>query len=141
MAWQISACVDYLKVRKDFSKKYPHEMRAVAGNLLTLFQALENGAKPEQLKSLGFVHGNYPLGILSIDETGHEKQSKPKALRLYLYPCEAEQVVYAMLLGEKDARQPGDVKLCKHFVEQKTKELAAQKSETSKSTAQNTEER
>jgi hypothetical protein len=87
MSWRISGCDGYLKRVKEFGKKYPHELRAVAQNLRTLMDALDLGTKPEQLKLLGFVHGNYDLGILSLDETGHDKPSKPKALRLYLYPC------------------------------------------------------
>lgn len=116
-------------VSKSLVKKYPHELRAVAQNLRTLMDALDLGTKPEQLKLLGFVHGNYDLGILSLDETGHDKPSKPKALRLYLYPCIEEQVVYAMLLGQKDDQQT-DVKRCKHFVQNKIKALNAARSST-----------
>lgn len=97
---------------------------AIANNVKTLFQSLDGGAKPEQLKLLGFVHGNYPLGILSIDQTGHEKATKPKALRLYVFPCEEEQVLYVMLLGDK-AKQDEHVKLCKDFVSKKLASLAS----------------
>ncbi len=131
MPWRISGCDDYLKRVKEFGKKYPHEIRAVAQNLRTLMNALDLGTKPEQLKLLGFVHGNYDLGILSLDETGHDKPSKPKALRLYVYPCIEEQVVYAMLLGQKDGQQ-ADVKLCKHFVQNKIESLNAANSQASR---------
>ena len=135
MVWQINPCTDYIKRCKDFGKKYPHEVRAVGRNLVTMVSALENGAKPEQVKSFGFIHGNYDYGIVSIDETGHDKPSKPKALRLYAYACEDEQVVYAMLLGEKDGQQ-NDVKLCKRFVSEKIKEIAAKKATAPKPTVE-----
>ncbi len=118
MTWTMSPCSDYANAIKVFTKKWPHEMRAVANNLRTLMQSLDRGANPEQVKSLGFVHGNYALGILSIDETGHEKGSKPKSIRLYIFPCETEKSVYVMLLGDKSS-QHNDVKLCKDFVSKK----------------------
>lgn len=122
MGWTLVPCTDYEKRRGDFSKKWPHEMRAIANNFKTLVAAIEDGANPEQLKSLGFVHGNYPLGILSIDETGHEKGSKPKAIRLYLFPCTEESKLYVMLLGDK-SKQSEDVALCKNFVAKKLASL------------------
>lgn len=122
MTWQLTPCSDYEKRKKDFSKKWPAELRAVVSNLMTLLYALQEGTRPEQLKLLGFVHGNYPLGILSIDETGHGKSSRPKALRLYVFPCETEQALYVMLIGEK-ARQSQDVALCKEFVAGKLAEI------------------
>lgn len=118
MAWTLTPCSDYEKAKKDFAKKWPDEMRAMANNLRTVIQSLDAGASAEQLKVLGCVHGKYPLGIISVDESGHEKKSKPKALRLYLFPCEEEQVLYVMLLGDK-SRQDEHVKLCKEFVSKK----------------------
>jgi hypothetical protein len=114
-AWKPVPCEDYEKAKKDFVKKWRPEMLAVANNLQTLMQTLDRGVKPEQLKSLPFVHGEYPIGILSIDESGHEKKSKPKAIRLYVFPCESKQLLYVMLIGDK-SEQHDDVKLCKAFV-------------------------
>jgi hypothetical protein len=119
MAWQIVPCSDYEKPKKEFTKKWPEEMRAVAANLRTLLLALENGAKSEQLKSLGFVHSE-PMGILAIDERGCEKKTKPKAVRLYVFPDESESILYVMLLGDKSA-QSKDIALCKSFAQEKLK--------------------
>ena len=115
MAWEIVPCTDYEKAKKSFVKKWRPEMLAVANNLQTVMQTLDRGVKPEQLKTLSFVHGGYPLGILSIDESGHGKKTKPKAIRLYVFPCESEKLLYVMSLGDK-SEQHDDVKLCKTFV-------------------------
>jgi hypothetical protein len=129
MAWTFTLCPDYEKRKKDFTKSWPHEMQAIATNLNRVLQSLENGARPEQLTLLGgFVHGGYPLGIISVDQTGHEKPSKPKALRLYLYPDATEQTLYVLLLGDKQ-RQSDDVKLCKEFVARKIASRGTEKPE------------
>lgn len=132
MAWQFCPCSDFEKQKKDFGKRWPAEMRAVASNLMTMLRALQEGTKPEQLKLLGFVHGNYPLGILSIDETGHGKNSKPKAIRLYVFPSEPEEALYVMLLGEKD-KQSQDVALCKEFVAGRIAEIQKSSSDQKRS--------
>jgi len=90
-------------------------MLAVASNLATLFQALNNGAKPEQLKTLGFVRSE-PLGILAISEKGVSKGTKPKAFRLYVYPDDVTEIVHLLLLGEKQKQQSRDIKLCMEYV-------------------------
>ena len=122
MTWSIRASADYRKAEKEFTKKYKAEMLAVAANLRTLILALEEGANPEQVKSFGFVHGNYDLGLLSIDETGHGKKGKPKALRMYVWPSVTQCVLYVILLGDKST-QPSDITICKQTIKSLMKEL------------------
>lgn len=117
MPWQVVECDDYLKRKREFNKKWPEEMVAIATNLATLFHSLNLGAKPEQLKSLGFVRSE-PLGILAISERGVSKGTTPKALRLYVYPDEKTETAHLMLIGEKQPQtQSRDIKLCRKYVE------------------------
>ena len=118
MAWHIVLSADYEKAAKQFAKKWPAELRAVANNLRTLVQAVEFGAKVEQLKSLGFVHSE-PHGILAITERGCEKKTKPKATRLYVFVDDVECEICVMLLAEKASKssQSKDISLCKKYVQ------------------------
>ena len=125
MAWAIRESRDVAKAKEEFGKKYKEETNAVIANLATLLRALEMGTKVEQIKSLGFVHGNYDLDVLSIDESGHGKSTKPKALRLYVWASVSEKVLYVILLSDKSskAKQQADVKLCKESIEPIIKDL------------------
>lgn len=114
---------------KEFEKKWLLETTATIANAITLLRALNDGTQLEQLKTLGFVHGNYPLGIISVDQTGCGKATKPKAIRLYLFPCYAERVLYFMLIADKKS-QSEDVKLCKEFVSKKIEAIELQKLKT-----------
>lgn len=115
MAWHIVPSADYEKSVKDFEKKWPEELRAVASNLKTLFLAVEAGAKVEQLKTLGFVRSE-PLGILAITERGCEKKTKPKATRLYVFVDDVKCQICVMLLADKSS-QSKDISLCKKYVQ------------------------
>jgi len=117
MPWQIVECDDYLKRKKEFIKKWPQEMVAVANNLATFFLAVQAGAKTEQLKTLGFVRSE-PLGILAITEKGVSRGTKPKAFRLYVYVDEDAQLIHLMIIGDKQPqRQSEDIRLCTNYVE------------------------
>ena len=120
MPWKAVECDDYLKRKKDFNKKWPQEMMAIAANLATLFQSLNAGVKPEQLKNFGFVHSE-PLGILAITERGVSKGTKPKAIRLYVYADQKTETAHLMLIGDKQPQnQAHDIKMCKKYVEDLT---------------------
>jgi len=114
MSWSIRLCEDVPKRLKKFQKKWRHEVVNVFDNLDTLLDALSHGAKPEQLKKLGFVHTE-PFGILAVDQSGPGKGSKMKELRLYVYPHQEKEDLYAMILGDKDT-QSDDINLAKVFV-------------------------
>jgi hypothetical protein len=89
---------------KDFQKKWPHELKNVFDNLDTLHEALCNGARPEQLKKLGFVRSE-PSGILAIDQKGPGKKAKLKALRLYVFADVTDEVLHVIELGDKDSQR------------------------------------
>ncbi|MFN0052429.1 MAG: hypothetical protein ACKV0T_09560 [Planctomycetales bacterium] len=114
MPWTVRWCEDAQKRMRKFGKKWRHELVNVGNNLTTLLTALEKGAKPEQLKLLGFVRSE-PLGILAIDESGPGKGSKMKAMRLYVFPHMEQRHLYAMILGDKST-QSDDIRLSKVFV-------------------------
>jgi len=115
MTWKIIPCSDYEKDKKDFAKKWPDEMQAIAANLCTFFRAIDAGAKQEQLKTLGFVHSE-PLGILALDERGCKKRTKRKALRLYIFVDDRAETIFVMLIGDKSS-QSRDIALCRGFVQ------------------------
>ncbi len=99
---------------KDFRKKWPHELRNVFDNLDTLHEALCNGARPEQLKKLGFVRSE-PCGLLALDQKGPGKGSKLKALRLYVFAEVTEEILHVIELGDKES-QSDDIRNSIAFV-------------------------
>lgn len=115
--WTLNPRPDVQKRLERFKKKWPHELENVFLNLTKLKQTLDLGAKPEQVKQqFSFVHGNYELGVLSIDQRGKNKGAKPKPFRLYVYPDDVTQTLHVITLGDKDT-QPNDVKEAKAFVQ------------------------
>ena len=115
--WTLNPRPDVQKRIERFKKKWPHELENVFLNLAKLKQAFDLGAKSEQVKQqYSFVHGNYELGILSIDQRGKNKGAKPKPFRLYVYPDETTKTLHVITLGDKDS-QPDDVKASKTFVQ------------------------
>ena len=115
--WNLNPLPDVQKRVERFKKKWPHELENVFLNLAKLKQAFDFGAKSEQVKQqYSFVHGNYELGILSIDQRGKNKGAKPKPFRLYVYPDETTKTLHVITLGDKDS-QPNDVKESKAFVQ------------------------
>lgn len=120
MAWLLVSTEDYEKARREFGRKWPEELRAVASNLKTLILAVEAGTKSEQLKSFGFVHSE-PLGILAITEQGCNKKTKRKAIRLYIFIDDVRSEICVMLLGDK-SRQSNDIALCRKYVQERLSE-------------------
>jgi hypothetical protein len=115
--WTLNPLPNVQKRLERFKKKWPRELENVFVNLAKLKQALDLDAKPEQVKQeFSFVHGNYELGVLSIDQRGKNKGAKPKPFRLYVYPDEVTQTLHIITLGDKDT-QPDDVKEAKAFVQ------------------------
>lgn len=123
MSWTIKESADYAKAKRGFAKACRPEVNAVIANIATIIRALDAGSKVEQIKKEnGFVHGEYPLDIISIDQTGHGKKSKPKALRAYVWASMSEKVLYVMILGDK-SEQENDVRTCVATVREIKKEL------------------
>lgn len=101
--WSIQGLEGIARRYGDFEKKWPHELKNVFDNLDTLHEALASGARPEQLKKLGFVRSE-PRGILAVDQKGPGKRAKPKQLRLYVFADAMEQVLHVLGLGDKDSQ-------------------------------------
>lgn len=116
--WALEPHEDVVKRSKKLKKKRPRELKNVFDNLDTYLAGLQQGVHPESLKKqLGFVHGNYPLGIVSIDQSGPaEGKGRLVPLRLYVYPSVSQQVLYLRTIGEKGT-QYDDVRTTKRFVE------------------------
>lgn len=113
--WSLNPLPEFSKRADRFKKKWGHEIANVIANLETLVNALKLGARPEQLKQLGFVHSE-PMGILAIDQKGKGKGAKLKPFRLYVFPDERSKILHLMTLGDKDT-QEDDIRNCKSFVE------------------------
>lgn len=105
---------EYSRETSKWPKKHKRELAAVLDNLDTFFSNLQSGVNPEQLKrNLSFVHGRYPIGILSIDESGAGGNAKP--VRLYVFPHQGTEVLYLLRLRDKSS-QSSDVQWCKNWV-------------------------
>lgn len=113
--WKLEAHPQFVKKLSKWPKKHRREITAMIDNLDTLFAALCQGTRVEQAKrQLGFVHGKYPCGIVSVDQRGGG--GGLKQTRLYAYPDEGANVLYQLTLGDKDS-QPADVQFCAEWVE------------------------
>jgi hypothetical protein len=126
--WSIDKHPDVERRFKKLRKSRRRELKNVFDNLDTFLEGLKSGIHPETLKKdLAFVHGNYPLGIVSIDQSGPtEGKGKLVQLRLYAYPSIQEEVLYLRTLGEKDS-QERDVATAREFVEGLLKGLEGNK--------------
>jgi len=102
--WSMSNHEDVAKRLKKYQKKWRHEITNVFDNLDTLFLAIKEGTKPEQLKSLGFVHSE-PMNVLAIDQKGPGKGTRMKQFRLYTVPDLNDEVLYLRTLGDKDTQE------------------------------------
>ncbi|MCA8991945.1 MAG: hypothetical protein KDA88_08200 [Planctomycetaceae bacterium] len=100
---------------RSLGKKFRLEVINVLANLETVKKALDEGIQLEQLKKLGFVH-NEPKGIVAVDQKGKGGKTKPKALRLYLYPDFSQKQLYVIRLADK-SQQPNDIKIVTQYVE------------------------
>lgn len=113
--WVLRPLPDLAQRLARFKKRWNHEVVNTLDNLDTVLKALRTGAKPMQIKQLGFAHSE-PSGIIAVDQRGKGKGAKPKQLRLYVYPEEGSQVLYAITLGDKDS-QTEDIKESVKFVQ------------------------
>lgn len=115
--WNVVQCDDYLKQRREFTKKWREEMMGIATNSNTVLESLGAGSRIEQLRLLGFVHSEGE-DLIAIDETGCGKKTKPKALRLYLFIDADEELVHVIRLGEKSSkpRQSRDIDACRAYI-------------------------
>lgn len=113
--WQFEREPEFDRKLRKWPKKYHRELQAMIDNLDTFAVALNEGVHVEQAKrQYRFLHGNYPHGIISIDQRG--AGSNTKQSRLYSYPDEENKVLYQLTLGDKKS-QKDDVAFCKKWVE------------------------
>jgi hypothetical protein len=115
--WKIEETDDYSKSLKWFVKKRPREARAVLDNLDTFFNALNAGARPQQIKA-GFVHPE-PCGVLAFDQKGGGPNLAQT--RLYVYPNATTEILHLITLGDKSS-QRDDIRRCSAFVAELRKE-------------------
>lgn len=98
---------------ESFGKKYPAEFAQVMANVQTFLDALNDGAKLEQLKrEKSFVH-NEGKGVVSIMQQPLRRNAHP--LRLYIYPDETSHTVHILSIGDKK-HQEKDVNEVHQFV-------------------------
>jgi hypothetical protein len=117
MTWTDRVYDEFSQRFQSISKKNRLEAQGALANLMFLLEELQKGRMPEQLKhELSFVHSE-PLGILAISEKhGARYNTKPKALRIYVFPSLPDSVLHILTMGDK-ATQPDDIKHCKQTVE------------------------
>lgn len=117
MAWTDYTCDEFSERFKAFFKKNKLEAQGALANLNFFLEQLQDGRMPEQLKhELSFVHSE-PLGILAISEKhGARYATKPKPLRIYVFPSLPDSVLHILTMGDKST-QSDDIKHCKQTVE------------------------
>ena len=109
--WNVEPTDDYQRDHRRWEKKHREELSAVLSNLEKFFSALNEGAKPRNIKA-GFVHPE-PSGVLALDQTGAKR--KLKVSRLYIFPDEGSKTLHLLRLGDKQS-QPDDIQECVGFV-------------------------
>ncbi len=113
--WKFERDTEFDRQLRKWPKKHKRELLAMIDNLDTLAEALNGGLRIEQAKRhFRFVHGNYSLGFISIDQRG--PGSGKKQTRLYAYADEDNEVLHQLTLGDKDS-QKHNVAFCKDWVE------------------------
>lgn len=101
-----------LKVTDKYEKKHPKIFKALINNFDYYFDALNRNVAPQKIL-VGFVHGGYPHGIKSIDQS--RSGEKLKETRLYIYPDTKERTLHLITIGDKGS-QHEDVKFCDDYV-------------------------
>ena len=112
MNWTIEPTTQWQKDLRFYEKKRPSELAAVLRNLERYFSQL-NQAPNSQSVMAGYIH-NEAMGIRAIDQKGGG--GNLQETRLYTYADDTQKVVYLITIGNKDS-QPGDIELCREFVE------------------------
>ena len=123
--WILKWTSKYESRLKQLIKEHPDEVEQTLRNLDIDLTSLKCGVKPMQIVKSAFVR-NEQLGIHAIDQSPLKKGKK--AIRLYVFPSEAEQILYLITIGDKD-QQSSDVKDCCKFVRDLRKELESRGAE------------
>lgn len=111
--WKLKPEAEYEKRVRKWPKKYHRELAATHDNLDDYFNALNAGAKIEQIK-FGFVHPE-PRGVVAIDQKGGRGKGL-KETRLYTYPNRVSHVVHLITIGDKST-QTADIEYACEFVD------------------------
>jgi hypothetical protein len=109
--WEIEGIPQWDRDRKWYEKKRPSELAAVLHNLKRYHAQLNAAPNPKAFMS-GYMHPE-PHGVVALDQKGGG--ANLQETRLYIYPCEAQKVLYVITIGNKD-EQSADVKFCGEFV-------------------------
>ena len=109
--WQIEPTPQWRKDQKWYEKKRPNELGAVIHNLKRYVQQLNAAPNPKSFMA-GYIHPE-AHGVVAIDQRGGG--GNLQETRLYVYPDEAQKVLYIITVGNKD-EQPSDVEFCSQFV-------------------------
>lgn len=121
--WGIARSDEYLRRHKKFEKKHPKELEAVLRNFHTVFETLQAGAKPAQVR-YGFIHTE-PRGVLAVDQGGGVGL---RQTRLYFYPNTKTNRLHLITIGDKNT-QKDDIEYCKRYaikLEQEEREKEGQ---------------
>jgi len=110
--WQLQVTEECQTRIKRFSKRRDREVIAVMDNLDTYHKALDEGAKPLQVK-FGFMHFE-PMGIVAIDQKGGGRSLQET--RLYVYADIITSIIHVILLGDKN-QQGDDINFCRRFIQ------------------------
>lgn len=111
--WVLEVTETYERRYKEYEKKHPNELVAVANNLDSYFKALNRFGHPLQVKA-GFIHDE-PEGIKAVDQKGGGQKVKLQQTRLYIYPDLNTRTVHVLTMGDKSS-QKEDIKFCREHV-------------------------
>lgn len=110
--WETEKNAELDKKLKKFAKRHRTEARNSLDNLAAYLGSLRGGLKPQQVVR-GCIHSE-GSGLIAFDESGPGHPNK--ATRLYVYPEEETETLYAITIGDKDS-QRDDVKFCHEFLD------------------------
>jgi hypothetical protein len=96
---------------KRYAKKHEREWLAILENLDTYQVALNEGAKPLQVK-FGFLHFE-PNGVVAIDQKGGG--SSLRQTRLYVFPEVDHCILHLITIGDKTT-QKADIDVCREYI-------------------------
>jgi hypothetical protein len=121
MVWKLQPDDEFTRREKQYRKKRPRELKAVAYNLNRYFEALEHGTPPKQIQA-GWIHPE-PMDIVALDQKGANEalggKNKAKGLaetRLYVYPEVETEILHTITLGDKST-QSDDIQYSIQYVE------------------------
>jgi hypothetical protein len=109
--WKLEPTTQWDKDRKWYEKKHPNELAAVLHNLKRYVAQLNASPNPKSFMA-GYIHPE-PHGVVAIDQKAGG--GNLQETRLYVYPSEAQKVLYLITIGNKD-EQATDIQLCSEFV-------------------------